>query len=122
MRGRHVLEKAETTVTLGGVTHTFAARNALVICDFVCGGFTGLHPSGEWSTWSPGRYRIPQEKDDIYREFFRAIGNYQGWPERRDEVGYFHPAIPDRKIYLTCGTCQILCGGDEEDMREDYAC
>lgn len=62
----------ETSVTLGDTAFTFAARHAYAICDFVCGGFTGLHKSGEWSTWSPGRYRIPEEKNDIYMELFRA--------------------------------------------------
>lgn len=111
----------ETSVTLGGRTFTFAARHAFAICDFVCGGFTGLHKSGKWSTWSPGRYRIPEEKNDIYTELFRAIANYGRWPERVDGAsGYYNPAVPEKKVYLTCGTCQIICWGSEEDTRENH--
>jgi len=114
-------KKEETSVTLGGTAFTFAARHAYAICDFVCGGFTGLHKSGKWSTWSPGRYRIPEEKNDIYMELFRAVANYGSWPERGDGAsGYYNPAIPDKKVYLTCGTCQVLCWGDEEETRENY--
>ncbi len=114
-------KKEETSVTLDGNTYTFAARNALVICDFVCGGFTGLASSGKWSTWSPGRYRIPEEKADIYNEFFRAYTNYLKWPERGDgAAGYYNPAIPEKKVYLTCGTCQIICWGNTEDTRENH--
>ena len=114
-------KKEETSVTLGGKTFIFAARHAYAICDFVCGGFTGLHKSGKWSTWSPGRYTIPEEKNDIYRSLFRAVANYGSWPERGDGAGgYYNPAIPEKKIYLTCGTCQVLCWGNEEETRENY--
>ncbi len=114
-------KEKETSVTLGGRTYTFADRSAYVICDFVCGGFTGLSKSGKWSTWSPGRYRIPEEKEDIYREFARAYTNYMQWPERVDgAAGYYHPAIPGKKVYLTCGTCQIICWGNEAETRENH--
>lgn len=113
-------KKEETSVSLGGKTYTFAERNALVICDFVCGGFTGLSKSGKWSTWSPGRYHIPEEKSEIYNEFFRAYTNYLKWPERTDGAGYYNPAIPEKKIYLTCGTCQVICWGNAEETRENH--
>jgi hypothetical protein len=71
--------KEETSVTLGGETFSFSARNAYVRCFFVCGGFTGLHPSHKWSTWSPGRYRIPESDDELWKEFFRATRNYQAF-------------------------------------------
>ncbi len=49
-----------TTVSLGGVEFCYSRRLDYLRCEFVCGGFTGLHPSGRWSTWSPGRFRIPE--------------------------------------------------------------
>ena len=75
--------KEETSVTLGGVTFTFSNRNSYTGCQFVCGGFTGLHKSGKWSTWSPGRYRLPEDEKQLLDVFFHAIDNYTKWPGGR---------------------------------------
>jgi epoxyqueuosine reductase len=111
----------ETSVTLGGETFTFSARNSYLRCQLVCGGFTGLHPSGRWSTWSPGRYRIPDTERELTETLFRAIGNYSDWPERADgSGGYQNMALTDTNLRLTCGNCQIICWGDREETRENY--
>ena len=86
--------KRETPVTLGGVDFTYSAKRNYMFCQFVCGGFTGLHPSGKWSTWSPGRYGIPEEENELFATLGRAIANYQRWPERTDDAGgYVNPAL-----------------------------
>ena len=58
--------KEKTRVSLGGMEFTYARRRNYLRCEFVCGGMTGLHPSGQWSTWSPGRFSIP-EMDEAFR-------------------------------------------------------
>ncbi|MFH1149233.1 MAG: epoxyqueuosine reductase [Actinomycetota bacterium] len=111
----------ETSVTLGGVTFTFAARRSYMRCQFVCGGFTGLAPGGKWSTWSPGRYTIPQDEQSVTEAFTRAIINYSRWPERSGrEEGYVNIALPGETLHLTCGNCQIICWGDHALTRENH--
>ena len=41
-----------TTVSLGGVEFSYSKRRTYRRCDYVCGGFAGLHRSGKWSTWT----------------------------------------------------------------------
>jgi hypothetical protein len=87
----------------------------------VCGGFTGLHRSGKWSTWSPGRYRLPDDEEELLDVFFRAIDNYTKWPERADGTGgYVNMALSDASLRLTCANCQLICEGDKEKTRENY--
>ncbi len=111
----------ETSVTLGGRTFTFSRRNSYLPCQFVCGGFTGLHPSGKWSTWSPGRYAITGDEKQMAETFFRAVGNYSRWPARTGGTeGYVNVALSDVSLHLTCGNCQIICWGDHAETRENY--
>jgi epoxyqueuosine reductase len=114
--------KDSMSVTLGGVTFTHSARNSYLPCQFVCGGFTGLDPvAGKWSTWSPGRYSIPQDQGDLMSVFLRAVENYSKWPERTgDPGGYQNPALSGENLRLTCGNCQIICWGDHKETRENY--
>jgi len=39
-----------TTIRMGGYAFRYSKRRHHNRCDYVCGGFTGLHSSGEWST------------------------------------------------------------------------
>jgi len=55
----------ETTVTMGGETFSYSARKNNMRCQFVGGGFTGLNKSGKWSTWSPGRFDIPEDEKKL---------------------------------------------------------
>jgi len=111
-----------TSVTLGGVSFTFSARNSYQRCQFVCGGFTGLDPvGGRWSTWSPGRYGIPDDQGELMEVMLRAIASYRKWPGRTDgDGGYVNPALAGDTLRLTCGNCQIICWGDRRETRENY--
>ena len=106
--------------TLGGNEYAHSARNGYVRCHYVCGGFTGLHPNGKFSTWSPGRFPIPETNSEIYLMLGRAIKRYPTWPERGGEEGYVNEAAPDLKIRLTCGMCQNICWGNSKDTAENY--
>lgn len=103
-------------VQMGGLTFRHGARRHLFLCNFVCGGFTGLAPSGRWSTWSPGRFKIPDWRDGkkLMDEFFRAMSLYARWPKLPG--GYQHPALQNgEKTYMTCGNCQLVCWGDKPE-------
>lgn len=113
--------KKEASVTLGGETFTFSARKSYLPCQFVCGGFTGLHPSGRWSTWSPGRYRLPEDEGELMTEFIKAVANYGSWPsEPGGSDGYVNMALSEASLHLTCGNCQVVCRGDKDRTRENY--
>lgn len=110
----------ETSVTLGGRTYTFAKRIDYTRCMFVCGGFTGLHKSGKWSTWSPGRYQIPESKDDVLKTMLRAINSYAKWPALPTDGGYSATPLGGMNVKLTCGNCNYICWGDKDETRENY--
>ncbi len=111
--------KKKTSVTLGGVTFSHAARRDQLLCDFTCGGFNGLARSGKWSTWSPGRFEVPDPEDseELFAEFFRAVDSYRKRPPMTG--GFAHVALEDYRQHMTCGNCGIVCWGNKEDTREN---
>ncbi len=113
----------ETTVTLGGMTFTHAARNSYALCFLVCGGFTGISRNRRWSTWSPGRMPVPENasEDELFERLAQAIKKNKQWPRRSDgEGGYVNESLKGVNIRLTCGCCQIVCSGDKETRKENY--
>ena len=109
--------KEEARVTLGGKEFAYAKRQNYLRCEFVCGGMTGLHPSKKWSTWSPGRFFIPED-DGAFREaMIKGIKAYDRRP--RMEGGFPH-ILMRSNLYLTCGNCQLLCWPDPADRKENY--
>jgi epoxyqueuosine reductase len=115
-----VEEKNTAEVTIGGVTFKHGARRSCLLCNFVCGGFTGLHKSGKWSTWSPGRFVIPdwRDKKKLMNEFLRAMALYARRPPMPG--GYQNPALQNgQKTYMTCGNCQIVCWGAKKETAKN---
>ena len=118
-------KEEEVTFTLGGHEYSHAKRNGYVRCQYVCGGFTGLHPSKKWSTYSPGRFPIPETNKEIYKMMGKALRRYQTWPKRTDvkskyKDGYENEAAPGVDVRLTCGMCQNLCWGNAKDTADNY--
>lgn len=109
--------KEKTEVTLGGKTFSYSKRRDYLRCEFVCGGFTGLHPSGKWSTWSPGRFPIPDREEDFLPALASSIEAYNRRPVM--EGGHFH-VLMDSKLYLTCGNCQLVCVPDKEERKRRH--
>lgn len=110
-------KEKEMSVTLGGKTFTHAARKTYLLCQFCCGGFTGLHKSGKWSTWSPGRFKIPEDEKELFKELVRAVGLYNQRPVMPG--GYTHTAVAGLRQYMTCGSCQIICWGDKKETAKN---
>lgn len=118
-----VEKKKEMSVTLGGKTFSHGARKSYTLCHIVCGGFSGLAKNGKWSTWSPGRYKLPENgnEGELFGLLTRGISNYSKWPKRSDgDGGYSNTALGGINIRLTCGNCQIVCWGNKEDTKENY--
>lgn len=109
--------KQEERVILGGAEYTYSKRRSYLRCEFVCGGFTGLHPSGKWSTWSPGRFRIPENDSEFISALARGVDAYNKRPSM--EGGFFHP-LSKKKLNLTCGNCQLVCVPEKEERKRRH--
>jgi epoxyqueuosine reductase len=104
-------------VTLGGVEFSFSKRRSYDRCVYVCGGFTGLHKSGKWSTWSPGRFPIPEDDEEFAPAVQKAFKPYSQWP--KIEGGHYHCLI-NAKIRTTCAHCQFICHPDRKERDRRY--
>lgn len=100
------------SVTMGGIDYSHSKKHHHSRCDYVCGGFTGLHKSGKWSTWSPGRFPIPDKDEDFYPALLKTVGPYLKRP--KSKLAVFNVIMPGDKTELTCGNCQLICHPDKE--------
>lgn len=104
-------------VTLGGVEFSYSKRKNYPRCGYVCGGFTGLHSSGKWSTWSPGRFMIPEADEDFLHAYQKARIQYMKWPKIEGGQYYF---LADAKIRTTCAHCQFICSPDKKERERRF--
>jgi epoxyqueuosine reductase len=117
--GKTFSAEEEEYVTLGGRTFSFAKRKSYVTCHFVAGGMTGLHESGQWSTWSPGRFRVPEDEKELMEEYERTSRLY----EKRvhvDDGGFPGDQFVGGRLRITCGVCALVCTGSREENEENY--
>ncbi len=108
---------AKTTVTLGGCEFSYSRRRHVSRCDCVCSGYTGLHPSGKWSTWSPGRFDIPDDDEKIAAAQEGMIRAYRKWPLAPGGRYFFYT---DDKLRIACANCQFVCSPDREERKARY--
>ncbi len=108
-----------TTVSMGGREFSYSRRRSYHRCDLVCGGFTGLAKNGRWSTWSPGRFEIPEDDEEFRSVLKEAVSAAAPRPEIGG--GFHHPAMRDfAKLNMTCGNCQLLCHPDRDERTRRY--
>ena len=115
----HEGKKDMASVTMGGVEFTYAKRRNYNRCGFVCAGYSGLHPSGKWSTWAPGRFPIPK-KDENLRDV--VVDAVQAWSRQpKLEGGVLHQplvyAATGKDVNLTCGSCMLVCAPTSEERQ-----
>ncbi|MBW2368538.1 MAG: epoxyqueuosine reductase, partial [Deltaproteobacteria bacterium] len=108
----------KTTVTMGGVEFSYARRQSYNRCEYVCGGFTGLHSSGKWSTWSPARFPIPEADEAFIGAIRSAVKPYVLRP--KPGISFYHPLLPGNKGQMTCGQCQFVCHPDKEARKNRF--
>ena len=106
------------SVTMGGMDFSYSKKLHHNRCDYVCGGFTGLHKSGKWSTWSPGRFPIPENDEDFYAALLNTVGPFLKRP--KTDMAVFNTIMPGDKVELTCGNCQLICHADKEVRKKRY--
>ncbi len=110
-------EDEKTTVIIGDIPFSYSRRREYMRCGFVCGGMSGLHPEGKWSTWSPGRFHIP-EKDEEFVDLVRnTIETYYKRPEMS---GGTYNVLMKSKVYTTCANCQLICHPDKKERAERF--
>lgn len=107
----------KTTVALGGIDFHYSERRSYNRCDYVCGGFTGLHKSGLWSTWSPGRFPIPERDEEFLPAIVKTLKQHMKRPK---EVEFYTVLIPGYTLEFTCGNCQLICHPDRETREKRY--
>jgi epoxyqueuosine reductase len=108
----------ETTVTLGNENFYYSKRRSYNRCEYVCGGFTGLHQSGQWSTWSPARFPIPEKDEDFLGALIKAAPAYRN--RKKVDYGLYHALVPGSLLEFTCGHCQLICHPDKKVRQERY--
>jgi epoxyqueuosine reductase QueG len=108
----------ETTVTLGNVNFHYSKRRSYNRCEYVCGGFTGLNQSGKWSTWSPGRFPIPEKDEEFLGALIKAVPAYRN--RKKVDYGLYHALVPGSLLEFTCGHCQLICHPDKQVRQSRY--
>jgi epoxyqueuosine reductase QueG len=108
----------KVTVTMGGMDFSYSKKRHHSRCDYVCGGFAGLHKSGKWSTWSPARFPIPEKDEEFYPALVNAVGPFLKRP--RPALNVFNILMPGDRVELTCGNCQLICHPDKEVRQKRY--
>ncbi len=121
--------KEEVSVTLGGTSYTHGARIDTKRCVISCGGFSGLHKSGKWSSWSPGRFQVPEDSEGTKEVMLKSMALQPSWPYIEGELpgaGYISAdskrSLPDflpERMHMTCGHCQVVCTGDARENLEN---
>ncbi|MFC1945029.1 epoxyqueuosine reductase [Chloroflexota bacterium] len=109
--------KEKEHVKLGGIVFTYTKRGKYSRCGYVCGGYTGLHPSGKWSTWSPGRFAIPEDDKELGAVLRKAIMLYNQWPEVEGGSYVFNIS---KKQWGMCANCQLVCTPDLEERKRRH--
>jgi epoxyqueuosine reductase QueG len=107
----------EIVIRMGGVEHKHAGKRSISRCQMACGGITGLHRSGKWSTWSPGRFIIPEE-DDVLMQLGHTLEAFFKRPNM--EGGIHHHVLIGKKYYMSCSHCQLVCAPDKEERKRRY--
>lgn len=114
-------DKEEFTFTIGGYTFSYAKRIDKNRCFLVCGGFQGLHHSGKFSTWSPGRYPYPEDEKEVLRLLTHVTMTRGKRPLIKDNSGgYTTSSDLGYNIQLSCGNCNNICFGDPKETAKNY--
>jgi hypothetical protein len=113
-----MMDKQEKTdIVIGDIPFSYSRRREYMRCEFVCGGMSGLHPDGKWSTWSPGRFEIPEDDKDFFGLMRKGVKAYYGRP---DMSGGTYHIMMKKKLHLTCGNCQLICHPDKKVRAERF--
>lgn len=109
--------REKTSLSLGGLEIAYSKRLDYGRCDMVCSGYTGLHASGKWSTWSPGRFAVPESDVDLRPAHERMRRAHSRWPASEGGRYFF---FMDEKLRVSCANCQLVCCPDKNERKARY--
>jgi len=115
-------EEEETNVIIGGETFNYSKRGPKMRCFATCGGGNGLHRSGKFSTWSPGRYEYPETQEEVNRACqIGMVAQKRRLPYKDSSAGYqAAPFNGKYNVQLTCGNCNYICAGNTKETALRY--
>lgn len=118
--------KEKMSFTLGGREYAYSARIDIFRCGVCCGDQTGLHKSKKWSCWNPGRYELPEDKNEFRAMLSRINAARQKWPPREGEkvnvsgLGKFESTDTRKfRFVMSCMFCSLVCTGDKKENLEN---
>ena len=88
-------------------------------CAYPCGGITGLDRSGKWSTWSPGRFPLPDDDED-YKTISKKYVEQYLQRKRSGPVSYNPLLAGTYEMQYTCSNCQFVCHPDRKVRMERH--
>jgi epoxyqueuosine reductase len=117
---RYILNE-EAEVEVGGEKFISAEKAHPMRCAYVCTGSTGYN-GGKWSTWSPARFKIPEDDTELIKIFQKQAIPAQFERNNLNKIGggFFHPFYPGYQIEYTCSLCQLICHPLKEVRIERY--
>ena len=127
-QGGFMDKKNEDGVEIGGVRHVHNQKASNLRCIFVCGGMTGQSRHERWSTWSPGRIKLPDSDDELpglWEQVARAsLGSSNHYSRTLAALQYHvdHGFVRKTKerFPTTCGNCQMVCAPDRKERKRLY--
>ncbi|MCL2142670.1 MAG: hypothetical protein FWH44_00180 [Methanomassiliicoccaceae archaeon] len=113
------INNGAVTITLGNETVRAGNCKLAARCAYPCGGITGLHRSGEWSTWSPGRFPLPDD-DNEYRTISKKYVHRYLQRKREGAICYNPLLAYPFEMQYTCSNCQFVCHPDIDVRKKRY--
>ncbi len=116
----------EMSVTLGGREYSYSARIGIIRCALGCTGGSGLDKSRKWSSWSPGRFTLPEDNREFYKVYGRAATVREDRPPMGGEVSAVFGENSKSgsegtkfTVTMTCALCQLVCTGHKDENLEN---
>ena len=113
------INPGRVTIELGNETIRAGNCRLPARCAYPCGGLTGLHRSGEWSTWSPGRFPLPED-DEEYRTISKKYVQRYLQRKREGAISYNPLLAYPYEMQYACCNCQFVCHPDLEERKKRF--
>ena len=120
--------KEKDSVTIGGREFIHNKKAPNLRCTIVCAGFSGQSKYKGWSTWSPGRFELPEDDNELrhsWRKFLADNLAGRNWYSyvfgniiHHTEYGMIRR--PEKRHRVTCGNCQLVCWKTRQERLENY--
>ena len=67
----------------------------------------------------PERLKNSETDEELLPTLARGLPKWLQWPAF-DEGGVYHSLMRGKKLWLTCGNCQLICHPDKEERLKRY--